>query len=97
MSDVDVSAIESEPEEEIMRVDSGIRSYFSNIEEGVVPSASNLLKRSNFLAIRDFFQKNSWHLISPGSIHCMAIWEQTINNWENELVDVIKKTKEALA
>lgn len=87
----------SEPEEEIMRVDSGIRSYFSNIEEGVVPSASNLLKRSNFLTIRDFFQKNPWHLIATDSIHCMAIWEQTINKWENELVDVIKKTKEALA
>jgi hypothetical protein len=86
----------SEPDDEIVRVDSGIRSYFSNIEEGVVPSASVLIKRSSFIPVRDFFQKNPWHMISPGSIHCMATLEQTINSWEKELVEVINKAKETL-
>ena len=86
----------SEPEDEIKRVDDGIRSYFTNIEEGVVPSASALIKRSNFLPIRDFFQINPWHLISPGSIQCRATLEQAVNKWGKEITDLIKSTKKQL-
>ena len=60
-------------------------------------SKHDIALKSNFLPIRDFFQKNySWHLISPGSVQSRVTLEQSIRNWEREITNTIDAAKQII-
>ena len=48
----------SESEKEVKRLDSGLKSYFSNIEDGIIPASKELARRSNFLPLRNFLKND---------------------------------------